>query len=72
MCLVPMTEICKEFKRKAKGNKKDMIHVPKPVGGSRVHYMLGIKNTHLDPVMIKKLLSRIAVYLSSFKDVYGS
>ena len=71
MCLVPMTEICKEFKRKVKGNKKDMI-LPKPVGGSRVHYMLGIKNTHLDPVMIKKLLSRIAVYLSSFKDVYGS
>ena len=70
MGLVPMTEICEEFKRKSKGNKKDMI-LPKPVGGSRVHYM-GIKNAHLDPVMIKKLLSGIAVYLSPFKDVYGS
>ena len=34
--------------------------------------MLGIKNTNLDPVLVKVLPSGIAVYLSPFKDVYGS
>ncbi len=31
-----------------------------------------IKNTNLDPVLIKVLPSGVAVYLSPFKDVYGS
>ena len=34
--------------------------------------MLGIKNTNLDPTLIKILPSGIAVYLSPFKDVFGS
>ena len=34
--------------------------------------MLGIKNTNLDPVLIKVLPSGVAVYLSPFKDIYGS
>ena len=34
--------------------------------------LLGIKNTNLDPVLIKILASGIAVYLSPFKDIYGS
>jgi len=42
------------------------------VGGSKVHLLLGIKNTNLDPVLIKVLPSGVAVYLSPFKDVYGS
>ena len=45
--------------------------LPKHVGGSRVHLLLGIKNTNLDPVLIKRLPSGIAVYRSLFKDVYG-
>ena len=46
--------------------------VPPKVGGSRVHLLLGIKNTSLDPVLIKILPSGVAVYLSPFKDIYGS
>ena len=34
--------------------------------------MLGIKNTNLDPVLIKVLPSGIVVYMSPFKDIYGS
>ena len=34
--------------------------------------MLGIKNTNLDPVLVKILPSGIAVYRSPFKDVCGS
>ena len=34
--------------------------------------LLGIKNTNLDPVLIKVLPSGIAVYLSPFEDIYGS
>ena len=46
--------------------------MPKHVGGSRVHLLLGIKNTNLDPVMIKRLPSGIVVYRSPFIDIYGS
>ena len=34
--------------------------------------MLGIKNTRLDPILLKILPSGIAVYQSPFKDVFGS
>ena len=35
--------------------------LPKYVGGSEVHLLLGIKNTNLDPVWIKTLPSGVAV-----------
>ena len=44
----------------------------KYVGGSKVHLLLGIKNTNLDPVWIKTLPSGVAVYQSVFKDIWGS
>ena len=53
------------------GAEKDVI-LPKRVGGSRVHLLLGIKNTHLDPVLVKVLSSGIEVYHSPFNDIYGS
>ena len=43
--------------------EKDAV-LPKHVGGSRVHLLLGIKNTNLDPTLIRILPSGIAVYLS--------
>ena len=42
------------------------------MGGSKVHLLLGIKNTNLDPVWIKTLPSGVAVYQSVFKDIWGS
>ena len=46
--------------------------LPKTVGGTKVHLLLGIKNTRIQPVLIKVLPSGVGVYLSPFKDVWGS
>ena len=66
-----LSEIAEEYKDQAEGEEKDVV-LPEKIGGSRVHLLLGIKNTNLDPVLIKVLSSGIAVYLSPFKDIYGS
>ena len=66
-----LSEIAEEFRNQAAGAEKDVVLL-KRVGGSRVHLLLGIKNTNLDPVLVKVLPSGIAVYLSPFKDIYGS
>ena len=42
------------------------------VGGTRVNLLLGIKNTRIQPVLIRVLPSGVGVYLSLFKDVSGS
>ena len=66
-----LSEIAEEYRNQADGAEKDVV-LPKRVGGSRVHLLLGIKNTNLDPVLVKVLPSGIAVYHSLFKDIYGS
>ena len=66
-----LSEITIENRDQAEEEEKD-VALPEKVGGSRVHLLLGIKNTNLDPVFIKILALGIAVYLSPFKDIYGS
>ena len=66
-----LSEICEEFKDQAEPAEKDVL-LPERVGGSKVQLLLGIKNTNLDPVLVKILPSGVAVYRSPFKDVYGS
>jgi len=66
-----LSDICQEYRDQAIDAGKDVI-LPPRVGGSRVHLLLGIKNTKLDPKLVKLLPSGIAVYLSPFKDIYGS
>ena len=46
--------------------------LPKTVGGWELHLLLGIKNTLLDPVLLRILPSGVGVYLSPFTDIYGS
>ena len=46
--------------------------LPKTVGGTKVHILIGIKITRLQPTLLKVLPSGVGVYLSSFKDVWGS
>ena len=66
-----LSEICEEYRVQAENaNEKDTV-LPERVE-SRVHLRLEIKNTNLDPVLVKVLQSGIAVYLSPFKDIYGS
>ena len=69
--LYDLSEIAEEYRNLAEGAEKDVV-LPERVGGSRVHLLLGIKITNLDPVLVKVLPSGIAVYLSQFKDIYGS
>ena len=49
-----------------------MPPLPKYVGGSDAYLLIGIKNTCLDPVLIKILPSGVAVYQSVFRDIWGS
>ena len=46
--------------------------LPETVGGSKVHLLLGIKNTRIQPTLMRVLQSGVGVYLSSFKDIWGS
>ena len=67
-----LSEISEEYReQQAEAVEKDAV-LPERVGGSRVHLLLGIKNTKLDPVLVKILPSGVAVYRSPFKDIYGS
>ena len=58
------------LKHASDGEKENIL--PKTVGGSKVHLLLGIKNTKIQSVLIKVLPSGVGVYLSPFKDVDGS
>ena len=62
-----LSEICQEYREQAEENEKNDV-LPQKVGGSKVHLLLGIKNTNLDPVLVKVL----AVYMTPFKDIFGS
>ena len=55
-----LSEICAEFTSLSDPNQS-VPPLPKYVGGSEVHLLLGIKNTNLDPVWIKTLPSGVAV-----------
>ena len=66
-----LSEICAKFTSLSDPNQS-VPPLPKYVGGSEVHLLLGIKNTNLDPVWIKTLPSGVAVYQSVFKDIWGS
>ena len=63
-----LTDICKEY---IEEDGED-VALPRKVGGTKVHLLLGIKNTNLCPVLIKTLNSGVGVYRSPFKDRFGS
>ena len=61
-----ISEIREEYIDQAEPMEKDVL-LPERVGGSKVQLLLGIKNTNLDPVLVKILPSGVAIYRSSFK-----
>ena len=63
-----LEEINQEYLKHASDGEKENI-LPKTVGGSKVHLLLDIKNTKIQPVLIKVLPSGVGVYLSPFKNV---
>ena len=66
-----LSEIAREYREYAEPDEKNEV-LPEKVGGSKVHLLLGIKNTKLDPVLLKILPSGVAVYRSPFRDVFES
>ena len=66
-----LKEVIKEYRSSATLEELDDI-LPEMVGGSRVHLLLGINNTRIQPTLIKVLPSGVGVYLSPFKDIWGS
>jgi len=53
-----LSEICKEYREQARKREKDEV-LPQRVDGSKVHLLLGIKNTNMDPVLVRVLPSGI-------------
>ena len=66
-----LDEIGKEFISTSTDQEKD-YDLPKTVGGSKVHLLLGVKNTRIQPILLRVLPSGVGVYLSQFKDIWGS
>ena len=66
-----LNEIGKEFISSSIEQEKDYI-LPKTMGGSRVHLLLEVKNTRIQPVLLRVLSLGVGVYLSPFKDMWGS
>ena len=65
-----LNEIGKDFISTSTEQEKDYI-LPKTVGGSRVHLLLGVKNTRIQPVLLLVLSSGVGGFLSQFKDKWG-
>ena len=66
-----LSTICSEF-LSSLDSIQDVPLLPKYVGGSDAHLLIGIKNTCLDPTLIKILPSGVGVYRSAFRDIWGS
>ena len=66
-----LEEIGQEFRSSANSTEMSYI-LPNTVGGTKVHLLLGVKKTRIQPVLIRVLSSGVEVYLSPLKDVWGS
>ena len=66
-----LEKINQEF-RAEYGPGSEHLILPKKIGGTKVHLLIGIKNVLLTPVLERVLDSGIAVYISPFTDIYGS
>ena len=66
-----LEKVIKEYTELGKGEELEQV-LPKTVGGKKVHLLLGIKNTRLQPILLTVLPSGVGVYLSPFKDIWGS
>ena len=54
------------------GTLEEHVPLPKYTGGSRVHLLIGIKNTAAQPKLIAHLGGGLSVYESPFPDMFGS
>ena len=66
-----LEEVIKEYRESASSIELEHA-LPETVGGTKVHFLLGIKITRIQPTLLRVLPSGVGVYLSPFKDVWGS
>ena len=66
-----LEEVIREYKEFASGCELEYV-LAESVGGTKVHLLLGIKNTRIQPTLLKVLPSGVGVYLSPFKDIWDS
>ena len=55
-------KVIQEYKETASDSESEFT-LPQSVGGTKVHLIMGIKNTRIQPTLL---------YLSLFKDIWGS
>ena len=65
-----LKKVIQEYKESATTKELEYV-LPETVGGTKVHLLLGIKNSRIQPMLLKVLPSGVGVYLSPFKDVWG-
>ena len=61
-----LEEVIGEYRESASSTELEYV-LPETVGGTKVHLLLGIKNTRIQPALLKVLLSGVGVYLSPNK-----
>ena len=66
-----LEKVIQEYKETASDSESEFT-LPQSVGGTKVHLLLGIKNTRIQPTLLKVLPYGLGVYLSPFKDIWGS
>ena len=64
-------EVCTS-KKSSSLTVEEVASLPKYIGGSAVHLLLGIKETRIHPTPLFTLPSGLGVYRSPFKDKFGS
>ena len=64
-------EVIREYTESATITELECV-LPETVGGTKVHLLLGNKNTRIQPTLLRVLPSGVGVYLSPFSDVWGS
>ena len=66
-----LKEMAQEFRDSASPTELEYV-LPETVGGTKVHLLLGIKTTWIQLTLLRVLPSGVGVYLSPFKDMWGS
>ena len=66
-----LEEVIREYRESVSNIELEYV-LPESFGGTKVHLLQGIKNTRIQPTLLRALPSGVGVYLSPFKDVWGS
>ena len=63
-----LQEVIKEYTEIAQGDELEYV-LPQTVGGTKVHLLLGIKKTRIQPILLRVLPSGVGVYQENSDDI---